>query len=58
MDCEKCINREYKDKLICCAVAELKAAWVQLLRELPVIRRFIHNDYVCGNFLEDKEWTA
>lgn len=44
MDCEKCIYREHKKKLLMCAVADLNGAWIEFLRACPpmsVERNFI-----------------
>ena len=55
--CEKCIDREYKDKLICCAVAELFHAFRELWKQLPFFGKYIKT-YECGSYMADNRLTG
>ena len=55
--CKTCINREYKDSLICCSVAELNHAFNELFRDLPLFGKFVKR-HECGSYMEDKRMTG
>ena len=55
MNCEKCIYREHKKKLLAYAVADLKVEWIEFLRACPPMSWFKHEDHECEWFQEDKE---
>lgn len=50
--CRTCMNREFKDKLCCCAVAELFHAFRELCKVLPFFGKYI-STYECESYMED-----
>jgi len=55
--CKKCINREYKDKLCCCAVADLFHAFRELLKLIPLFGKYVET-YECGSYMADNKLTG
>ena len=55
--CKICINKPYKDKLLCCAGAELNNAFNDILKKIPFIRRFV-KPFECGSRIVDKRYTG
>ena len=55
--CKTCMNREYKDKLTCCAVAELFHAFWELLKFLPFFGKDFKT-YECGSYMADDVYVA
>lgn len=53
--CKKCMNKPYKDKLFCCALAELCNAFNKLFREIcgEVIKPF-----ECSSRLVDERYAG
>lgn len=45
--CEFCLNKEYKEKLMCCQFAELGNAVTELLKQLPLFGKDVQ-DFECG----------
>ena len=52
-ECETCINREYKDDLICCQANHLDLAIQELKKAIPFFGRFVP-DYECQAYEEIK----
>ena len=46
---KECINEEYKDKLMSCAVSHLYQAFNELWLQTPIIKLFVE-PYHCPNF--------
>lgn len=55
--CKTCLNREYKNELCCCAVAELFHAFRELLKNIPLFGKDVQT-YECGNYMADKKLTG
>ena len=55
--CEICINKPYKDKLVCCSVAELHNAFNNVFKLIPVIRDFV-KPFECGWRIIDKKYSG
>lgn len=55
--CEICIHKPYKDKLLCCASGELINAFRELLREIPFFGRFV-KPFECGSRIVDERYTG
>ncbi len=55
--CNTCMNREYKDDLVCCAANELHFAWTEFLRSLPLFGKYIEK-YKCKAYEMDKSLTG
>lgn len=49
--CETCLHREYKDKLIGCSVTTLFHAIRELLKQLPLFGKDFQ-DYECSLYCE------
>ena len=49
--CESCINKEYKDDLLCCRLNELSNAWTELHRQIPVFGKHIE-EHECASYIE------
>lgn len=47
--CETCLHREYKDKLLGCSVTSLFHAIRELLKQLPLFGKDFQ-DYECSNY--------
>lgn len=54
-ECKDCVYREYSDKLVGCAANRLSLAWHRMIKELPIINKFIDDNRYCYWFIEDKE---
>lgn len=52
--CESCIYNPFRQELTCCALAELRWSWRELLRSIQVIRKNVE-PYRCGWHQEDYE---
>lgn len=50
--CETCINKDYKEKLMCCCVNELGYAMTELFRHMPVIGKHI-SEHECTWYERD-----
>lgn len=57
MRCKTCLNREYKDRLFCCAVAELNHSFHNLVKTLPLFGKYVKK-HECGFYMEDKRMTG
>lgn len=55
--CKICMNKPYKDKLFCCAVAELHNAFNEIMRNLPLFGQDV-KPFECGSRLIDKRYTG
>ena len=53
-ECKDCMYREHNDNLCCCAASRLGLAWYRLLKELPIVNRFIV-DYKYCNWYQKEE---
>lgn len=51
-ECASCINREYKDQLICCAVNHVGEAFRDLLKCAPFFGQAVQ-DYYCKTYEPD-----
>lgn len=54
--CKTCMNREYKDKLTCCACAELFHAFHELFKQFPLFGKYVKT-FECGSYMVDKKPT-
>lgn len=55
--CEKCMNKPYKDKLTICKVAELHDALNELFRRIPFFGQHV-KPFKCSSRLVDKRYTG
>jgi hypothetical protein len=53
-ECKSCINRECKDKLVCCAANQLREAFRELLRGAPFFRARLP-EYECQAYEPDPD---
>lgn len=53
-ECKDCLHREYSDKLYCCAASKLGLAWYRVLKELPIINKFVVDYKYCNWFLKEE----
>lgn len=51
-ECGSCINRECKDKLVCCAANQLSEAFRECLRGVPFFKAILP-EYECKTFEPD-----
>lgn len=55
--CRTCMNREFKDKLTCCAVADLFHAFREILKCIPFFGKDFKT-YECGSYMADNKLTG
>ncbi len=55
--CKTCMNREFKDKLTCCAVADLFHAFRELMKQLPLFGKHVQT-YECVSYTADNRLTG
>lgn len=55
--CRICINREYKENLICCNVAKLKYEFTEILRCIPLFGKDI-KQYECSSRIVDRKYSG
>lgn len=55
--CRTCLDREYKDDLVCCQCNHLSFAFRELLKGFPLIGKYI-SDYECKGYEMDKTLTG
>lgn len=53
-ECKDCLYRERNDDLLCCAGSRLCLAWHRLIKELPIINKFIDDDYYCNWYQKEE----
>lgn len=56
--CETCINREYKDKLLCCSLGRLGFAVREAFKSIPIVGEDIP-DFECHAYMDQdqpNEW--
>lgn len=53
-ECKDCMNRQYSDDLCCCAANRLGLAWYRLLKEIPIINKFIEDNKCCDWFEKEE----
>lgn len=53
-ECKDCLYRECSDKLVGCAASRLGLAWYRLIKELPIINKFVV-DYKYCNWFQKEE---
>ena len=49
--CENCIYKKYKKELTCCCANELGHALTELIKQIPVIGKYI-KEHECTWFIE------
>lgn len=49
-ECQDCLYKEHSDKLLCCAASRLGLAWHRLIKESPIINKFIDDNKYCNWF--------
>jgi len=52
--CESCLFRDYKDKLVGCAVHTLHFEWTKILKCIPFFGVEV-KDYECPQYLTDEK---
>ena len=55
--CDTCVDRAYKDKLMCCQANHLSFAFRELLRSTPLIGKHI-SEYKCKGYERDNALTG
>lgn len=51
--CRTCLDREYKDDLMCCQCNHISFAFRELLKSIPIIGKYVP-DYECKGYEMDK----
>lgn len=54
-ECKDCMYREYSDELFCCAGSRLGLALHKLIKELPIISKFVDDYKYCGWYQKEEE---
>ena len=55
--CKTCGNKDYADKLMCCAANRLGKAWNDLLKAVPILGARIE-EYECGAYYKEETNNA
>ena len=53
-ECKDCLHKEYSDDLCCCTTSRLTLAWYRLLKELPIVNKFIDNYKYCNWYEKER----
>lgn len=55
MECKNCKRCVFNGSdALCCAAMDLRIAWYELVKELPIIGRYVPDEIECNNFSKEE----